>query len=116
MLSTEGFSREVLWRIQQPAIVIFCRQQVDLVEEPRGANHQEPLMTASGSNFSVLDLRRPEIARLLVAMLQAREATGRRSWSHPQEPASEEWWPTCCPILAPGAEETRAAYMDAAAR
>jgi hypothetical protein len=32
MLSTEGFSREVLWRIQQPAIVIFCRQQVDLVE------------------------------------------------------------------------------------
>jgi hypothetical protein len=49
-------------------------------------------MTPSGSNFSVLDLRRPEIARLLIAMLQAREASSRRSWSHPQEPASEEWW------------------------
>jgi hypothetical protein len=25
-------------------------------------------------------------------MLHAREAVGRRSWSHPQEPRSEEWW------------------------
>ena len=25
-------------------------------------------------------------------MLQAREAVGRGSWSHPQEPTSEEWW------------------------
>src|SRR5262245_40969846 len=25
-------------------------------------------------------------------MLQARDAVERRSWSHPQEPTSEEWW------------------------
>ena len=29
--------------------------------------------------------------RLLTA-LQAREAVGRRSWSHPQEPTGEDWW------------------------
>jgi hypothetical protein len=25
-------------------------------------------------------------------MVQARDAVGRRSWSHPQEPTTEEWW------------------------
>jgi hypothetical protein len=25
-------------------------------------------------------------------MLQAREAVESRSWSHPQEPTTEEWW------------------------
>jgi hypothetical protein len=25
-------------------------------------------------------------------MVQARDAVGRRSWSHPQEPTGEEWW------------------------
>src|SRR5262249_58579480 len=25
-------------------------------------------------------------------MIQARYAIGRRSWSHPQEPTSDEWW------------------------
>ena len=25
-------------------------------------------------------------------MLQAREAVDERSWSHPQEPTSEDWW------------------------
>jgi hypothetical protein len=43
-------------------------------------------------NFTLLDVSRPEIASLLGAMLQAREAVERRSWSHPQEPAGEEWW------------------------
>jgi hypothetical protein len=43
-------------------------------------------------NFVLLDTGRPEIAYLLTAMLQAREAVGRRSWSHPQEPTGEEWW------------------------
>jgi hypothetical protein len=43
-------------------------------------------------NFVLLDTGRPEIAHLLTAMLQAREAVGRRSWSHPQEPTGEEWW------------------------
>ena len=42
-------------------------------------------------NFVLLDTGRPEIAHLLTAMLQAREAVGRRSWSHPQEPG-EDWW------------------------
>ena len=43
-------------------------------------------------NFVLLDINRSDIACLLAAMLQAREAVGRRSWSHPQEPASDDWW------------------------
>jgi hypothetical protein len=43
-------------------------------------------------NFARLDTNRPEISRLVAAMLQARDAVSRRSWSHPQEHASEEWW------------------------
>ena len=43
-------------------------------------------------NFVLLDTNRPDLARLLSAMLQAREAVGRRSWSHPLEPTSEDWW------------------------
>ena len=43
-------------------------------------------------NFVLLDVSRPEIANLIVAMVQARDATERRSWAHPQEPTGEEWW------------------------
>jgi hypothetical protein len=43
-------------------------------------------------NFALLDLSHPDVIRLVAAMLQAREAVGRRSWSHPQEPTDEEWW------------------------
>ena len=43
-------------------------------------------------NFVLLDPSRPDIAHLLVAMLQAREAVDRRSWSHPQESTGEDWW------------------------
>jgi hypothetical protein len=43
-------------------------------------------------DFVVLDVNRPEIASLLAAMLQARDAVSRRSWTHPLEPTGEEWW------------------------
>ena len=43
-------------------------------------------------NFSLLDATLPDVARLVAAMLQARAAVSRRSWSHPQEPTNEEWW------------------------
>src|SRR5215471_6031580 len=43
-------------------------------------------------NFTLLDSSLPEIGRLISAMLQARDAVDRRSWSHPQEPTSEDWW------------------------
>src|SRR5215831_6861551 len=43
-------------------------------------------------NFAVLDATLPDVARLVAAMVQAREAVDRRSWAHPQEPAGEEWW------------------------
>ena len=49
-------------------------------------------MTATSLNFVLLNSTRPDIAILVVAMLQARDAVGRRSWSHPQEPTSEHWW------------------------
>jgi hypothetical protein len=44
-------------------------------------------------NFARLDADRPEVSRLMTAMLQAREALSRRSWSHPLEYAGEEWSP-----------------------
>ena len=43
-------------------------------------------------NFARLDGDRPEITRLMIAMLQAREALSGLSWSHPLEYAGEEWW------------------------
>jgi len=43
-------------------------------------------------NFVLLDATLPDVTRLVAAMLQARDAVGRRSWSHPQEPTGEEWW------------------------
>jgi len=49
-------------------------------------------MTATSPNFILLDSTRPDIANLVAAMLQARNAVKRRSWSHPQEPTGEEWW------------------------
>ena len=43
-------------------------------------------------NFARLDTDRPEISRLVTAMLQARQAIVQRSWSHPQEDSSDDWW------------------------
>jgi len=43
-------------------------------------------------NFVLLDATLPDVARLVAAMVQAREAVGQRSWSHLQEPTSEDWW------------------------
>jgi hypothetical protein len=43
-------------------------------------------------NFMLLDATLPDVARLVLAMVQAREAVESRSWSHPQEPTTEEWW------------------------
>ena len=40
----------------------------------------------------LLDTSQPDITQLLVAMLQARQAVARRSWSHPQQAAGEDWW------------------------
>jgi hypothetical protein len=49
-------------------------------------------VTGINPNFVVLDSGNPEIVHLIAAMLEAREAVDRRSWSHPQEPTGEEWW------------------------
>jgi hypothetical protein len=43
-------------------------------------------------NFTVLDPGRREIASLIAAMLQARQAVILRAWSHPQEHATDDWW------------------------
>jgi hypothetical protein len=40
-------------------------------------------------NFVLLDATLPDVARLLIAMVQARDAVDSRSWSHPQEPMLE---------------------------
>ena len=49
-------------------------------------------MTATSLNFALLDANRSEVARLIAAMVQARDAVEHRSWSHPQESTGEEWW------------------------
>jgi hypothetical protein len=49
-------------------------------------------VTGRHPNFALLDSSNPEIASLIGAMLQARNAVGRCSWSHPQGPTGEEWW------------------------
>ena len=43
-------------------------------------------------NFVLLDATQPDVARLVAAMVEARDAVERRSWSHPQEPTGEAWW------------------------
>jgi hypothetical protein len=43
-------------------------------------------------NFTLLDATLPDVATLMEAMVQARDAVERRSWSLPQEPTNEEWW------------------------
>jgi hypothetical protein len=43
-------------------------------------------------NLVLLDATLPDIARLVTAMVQARDAVDSRSWSHPQAPTTEEWW------------------------
>jgi hypothetical protein len=43
-------------------------------------------------NFVLLDVALPDVARLVTAMVQARDAVERQSWWHPQEPTSDEWW------------------------
>ena len=42
-------------------------------------------------NFVILDGSFPDVGRLVTAMLKAGEAVENRSWSHPQEPTTEEW-------------------------
>jgi hypothetical protein len=46
----------------------------------------------TSANFARLDLSRPEISRLVTAMLLARQAVVQRSWSHSQEVSSDDWW------------------------
>jgi hypothetical protein len=43
-------------------------------------------------NFTLLDMSQPDVARLVSAMVQARDAVSNQSWSHPQEQTTEEWW------------------------
>ena len=43
-------------------------------------------------NFVLLDATLPDVARLVTAMSQARDAVDRRLWSHPQESTGEDWW------------------------
>jgi len=64
-------------------------------------------------NFVLLDATLPDIARLVAAMVQAREAIDRRSWSHPQEPTGEEWW---ADVLADPRARKRERRTDLAVR
>jgi hypothetical protein len=64
-------------------------------------------------NFTLLDSSMPEIGRLISAMLQARDAVKRRSWSHPQEPTSEDWW---ADVLADPRARKRERRTDLAAK
>jgi hypothetical protein len=58
--------------------------------QPIGAG-DSPRYRGACRNFLLLDTSRPDIAHLLVAMLQAPQAVSRRSWSHLQQVAGEDW-------------------------
>ena len=68
-------------------------------------------MTAA--NFARLDVARPEVSRLVTAMLQARDAVSRRSWSHPQEQSSDAGW---ADVLADPRARRREQRADMAAK
>jgi hypothetical protein len=70
-------------------------------------------VTGRHPNFALLDSNNPEIASLIWAMVQARDAVGRRSWSHPQEPTGEEWW---ADVLADPRARKRARRTDLAVK
>jgi hypothetical protein len=57
-------------------------------------------MTATSLNFALLDANRPEVARLIAAMVQARDAVEHHSWSHPQQLTGENGGPMCSRTLA----------------
>jgi hypothetical protein len=67
-------------------------------------------MTATSPNFVLLDSARPDIAKLVAATVQARDAVEHRSWSRPQEPTGEEWWADV--LDDPGARTGRDAQED----
>jgi hypothetical protein len=50
------------------------------------------MMPKPKPNFIRLDPSLPGIAVLVSAMLEAREATGRRAWSSRQEATTDYWW------------------------
>ena len=68
-------------------------------------------MTAA--NFARLDVARPEVSQLVTAMLQARQAVVQRSWSHPQEDSSDDWWADvlATPVPADQREATTAVVL-----
>jgi hypothetical protein len=68
-------------------------------------------MTAA--NFARLDVARPDVSRLVTAMLEARDAVSRRSWSHPQEQSSDAWW---ADVLADPRARRREQRADMAAK
>jgi len=64
-------------------------------------------------NFALLEMSHPEVASLVAAMLQARDAVERRSWSHQQEPTGEAWW---ADVLADPRARTREGRTDLAVK
>src|SRR5262245_50302298 len=61
-------------------------------------------MTRPTPNFVVLDGSLPDVGRLVSALLGERQAVESRSWSHPQEPTTEECW---ADVLADPRAQTR---------
>src|SRR5262247_2534238 len=76
---------------------ISCSMVAWLTEDDRPMARPTP-------NFVVLDGSLPDVGRLVAAMLRARQAVESRSWSHPQEPTTEEWW---ADVLADPRAQTR---------
>src|SRR5262245_47585899 len=67
------------------------------------ANHPHAkIVTCVPGRGSTAQSPRPR--RLVAAMLRARQAVESRSWSHPQEPTTEEWW---ADVLADPRAQTR---------
>jgi hypothetical protein len=64
-------------------------------------------------NFVLLDAPLPDVAKLVAAMVQARDAVELRTWSHPQEPTGEAWW---ADVLADPRARKRERHTDLAVK
>jgi len=62
--------------------------------------HNQRQENRSCRRISSCSTRPCPMSRLVAAMVQARDAVETRSWLHPQEPTTEEWWADCWPIRA----------------
>src|SRR5215472_8692177 len=76
-------------------------QNLPPASEPPKSLGQIAQRLSHAPNFVLLNASLPDVARLMAALVQARDAVEHRSWSHTHKsPQAKNGGPTCLPILA----------------